>query len=380
MKTLIRKIVSTFKEIQYFFKYYQMLKPEFQKYENYAKRQEKISNVCTFIMFLFPLIISALILLQEHPALINIFDGEQFNKNNILILVLFVFSLIAIIAGIVHFLINPKDSNFIAEAMKSIELKAKVNEREILLSQIYGEITKSTCSLGAIDSILYSAFLILKASQEEQVQKLPSFITFAVNMIYDSLDRYKFEGERFSVAIYLYDEERNLLVDIMSRKDKQIINDKKWYSKNTNIQTSKGREWALTDASHVSHVFNGGQGIVFGNLNKSINPKSNKSLHSDEENYVSSITIPLSKKEQYENDTIKNRGVLCITSNIEDSFLGNKEHEMLDLLKNTRQKHIDIISNIIEFVFNQIHPDSNMPIIQIMNDSSIQTIIPENNI
>ncbi len=366
MKTLIRKIVSIFKEIQYFFKYYQMLKPEFQKYENYAKKQEIISKVCTFIMFIFPLIISALILLQEHPALINVFDGEQFNKNNILVLVLFVFSLIAIIAGIVHFLINPKDSNFIAEAMKATKLTAEMEEREILLYQINRELTKSTYSLAAIDTILFSAFSILNKPKDEQIKCLSSFITFTVNMIYDSLDRYKFEGERFSVAIYLYDEEKNLLVDIMSTKDKQIINDKKIYSKNKKIKTIKGREWALTDASHVSHVFNGGEGIVFGNLNKSINPKSQKSLISDEENYVSSITIPIRKKIQ-STQNIKNRGVLCITSSEEDSFLDNEEYQILDILKKTRQRHISTISRIIEFVFNQIYPYSNMPIINIMD-------------
>lgn len=343
-----------------------MLKPEFQKYENYAKKQEIISTVCTFIMFIFPLIISALILLQEHPALINVFDGEQFNKNNMLVLVLFVFSLIAIIAGIVHFLINPKDSNFIAEAMKATKLTAEMEEREILLYQINRELTKSTYSLAAIDTILFSAFSILNKPKDEQIKCLSSFITFTVNMIYDSLDRYKFEGERFSVAIYLYDEEKNLLVDIMSTKDKQIINDKKIYSKNKKIETIKGREWALTDASHVSHVFNGGEGIVFGNLNKSINPKSQKSLISDEENYVSSITIPIRKKIQ-STQNIKNRGVLCITSSEEDSFLDNEEYQILDILKKTRQRHISTISRIIEFVFNQIYPYSNMPIINIMD-------------
>lgn len=374
MKSFIRKILSKIKEIQYCFKYYKSLKPEFQKYEDYAKKQEKISNVCTFVMFLFPLIISALILLQEHPALINIFEGGQFNKNNILVLVLFIFSLLAIVAGIVHFLINPKDSNFIAEAMKATELKSSMEEREFLLYQIDREITKSTYSLGAIDTILYSAFSILKGSKEEQIKNLPAFITFTVNMIYDALDEYKYEGERFSVAIYLYDENRNLLVDVMSTKNKQIINDKRIYSKNKQQVSSRGREWALTDASHVSHVFNGGQGIVFGNLNKSINPKSDKSLISDEENYVSSITIPLSKKIQYENENIKNRGVLCITSNEEDSFLDNEDYGMLDVLKRTRQRHISIISRIIEFVFNQIYPESNLPIIQAMNDFSTQKI------
>ena len=376
MKTIICKIVSLFKEIQYFFKYYQTLKPEFQKYENYAKKQERISNACTLIMFVFPLIIGALILLQEHPALINIFDEKQliFDKNNILILVLFIFSLIAILAGIVHFIINPKDSNFIAEAMRATKLTAEMEEREILLYQIKREFTKSTYTLAAIDTILISAFSILNASKTEQIKKLPSFITFTVNMIYDALDRYKFEGERFSVAIYLYDEDRNLLVDIMSTKDKQIINDKKMYSKNKKHKFNKGREWALTDASHVSHVFNGGEGIIFGNLNKSINPKSQKSLISDEENYVSSITIPIRKRTQ-SMQNIKNRGVLCITSSEEDSFLDNEEYQILDILKKTRQRHISTISRIIEFVFNQIHPDSNMPIINIMDDASTQKTI-----
>lgn len=365
------KIYTKVKIILDFFKYYKTLAPQFEKFEKYAKKQEHLANYCLLIMSSFPLIIGALILLQEHPKMLHLFNSNKpffVNSDSLLILVLFIFSLIAVVASIIHFIISPKDSNFIAEAMRAQELENEVRCNEDLLLKTIDEVKRNNYSLGAIDSILYYLFDLFNHEKDKIKEKFADFLRFIVDILYDALEDYKKQGERFSVAIYLYDDKRRLLVDVMSRKNRQFINDKAFYNKLDRKDAKTGREWALTEPSHVCHIFNGGEAKIFGNLNKSIIPKSKKSLPSDEKNYVSSITIPLIFNKKIKE---KNRGVLCVTSNIENSFLDDEDNAVINSLKIVRQKHIYIIARILQIALNQIYPEANQEIIENIYNQTI---------
>lgn len=341
-------------------KNYKIFKPEIEKYEHYAKSQKRINGICAFILTLFPVLITALVLIQEHPTFIHIFNEKELflNTDNFLLLIIFILAVIVLVVGVIHCYLLRSNDCFIAEAIEAVKLKEEIDEYRNQIRSSQFETFKGIYSLGALDLIFCKAFYLLKIHDGNKEDEFKDFISFLVDALYEALDAYKYPGEKFTVAIYMYDEIGDILVDVKSKKDIQIIKDKDTRQNGNNAD--RGREWKRTDNSHVSLVFNGTSGKIYGNLSKSIKPRPVNSFPTDESNYVASITIPLAKNDAKENDIIKNRGVLCITSNIEDAFYDGKEYE----LSSIRQRHIAIIAKILEFIFNSLYPKDNKQILE----------------
>ncbi len=341
-------------------KNYKIFKPKIEKYEHYAKAQKRINGFCAFILMVFPIIISTLVLIQEHPALMHIFNRKEsfLSANNLLLSVIFALSIFVIIIGVFHYWLSISNDCFIAEAMEAEKLKKEVGEyrNQIRNSQI--ETSKGVYTLGALDLIFCKAFHLLKTHDGNKEDEFKAFISFLVSTLYNALNRYKHSGEKFTVAIYMYDEIKDTLIDIERKKDIQIIKDKD--TKQDENNADKGREWNRTDNSHVSLVFNETSGRIYGNLSESIKPRPVNSFPTDESNYVASITIPLAKNDIKKDNMIKNRGVLCITSNIEDAFYDGEEYELCSI----RQRHITIIAKILEFILNGLYPKDNKQILE----------------
>ena len=112
------------------------------------------------------------------------------------------------------------------------------------------------------------------------------------------------KDEKFSMAIYLFDAEKNLLWDFLSKKHPKI-----------NSEEDKGRDWHLSDVSHIAFCFNHQCELIHSDIEKrflEFGLNSENSKDTDFKNYKSAITLPI-----YFNTTNNRQiaGVFCLTSN-----------------------------------------------------------------
>lgn len=111
-------------------------------------------------------------------------------------------------------------------------------------------------------------------------------------------------NEHFSIAIYLYDTEQDLLWDFVSIKDRKI-----------NPKRNAGRVWRRQDLSHIAFCFNHQLELIHSDITERFNefgmPSSNIT-EQDAKNYKSAITLPIFFRR--ENQFPQIVGVFCLTS------------------------------------------------------------------
>ena len=190
------------------------------------------------------------------------------------------------------------------------------------------------------------SFLIL-SKKESSIQIFKSGnITEAKNLLNQYLKDYLFyrlryffgyhKDENFSIAIYLYDSEQELLWDFLSKKDKKI-----------NKEEDSGRDWKRTDCSHIAICFNHEIELIHSDIPKRLKEfgLSTKSFQgNDIENYKSAITLPLYFRRNDQKQVI---GVFCITSDKFDTFHEPSEDEITDPIYSIKLSTLRILVEIL---------------------------------
>lgn len=123
-------------------------------------------------------------------------------------------------------------------------------------------------------------------------------------------------NEHFSVAIYLYDREQDILWDFVSKKDKRI-----------NPKRNSGRTWKRTDLSHIAFCFNHESELIHSDITERFNEFGIAQQNTSDEdlrNYKSAITLPIFFRRGNEQRQIV--GVFCLTSDNIGTFHETNEN------------------------------------------------------
>ena len=142
--------------------------------------------------------------------------------------------------------------------------------------------------------------------------------------------------EHFSIAIYLYDNEQDVLWDFVSKKDRTI-----------NPRENAGRVWHRNDISHIAFCFNHELELIHSNITERFNEfgiVNNGISVKDLKNYKSAITLPIYFRR--EQDKPKIVGVFCLTSDNIGTFHESND-DMTDPIYSLKILALRIITEII---------------------------------
>lgn len=152
------------------------------------------------------------------------------------------------------------------------------------------------------------------------------------------------KDERFSMAIYLFDSEQNILWDFLSKKHPKI-----------NSKEDAGRNWKLNATSHIAFCFNHRCELIHSNIERRFSEfglTSENTNEEDLENYKSAITLPI-----YFNNGNNRQiaGVFCLTSNNIGTFheLSEQITDPVYSIKITALRFIvETLSNNLELLYD----------------------------
>jgi len=169
---------------------------------------------------------------------------------------------------------------------------------------------------------------------------------FIIEIFYQMLDDVRLHGELITIAVYLHDQANDTLIDFCSIKNPIM-----------NKANGEGRVWGLNNPKHAhSHVVTSFKSkeefYIQGDIRVQIKDQDEYEIHKkDNDYYISAISIPIKDK-----TTEKNRGVLCITSNIKNRF-GRKritdEVTSLIQINQIKKNNFINITKYIETILNK---------------------------
>lgn len=235
---------------------------------------------------------------------------------------------------------------------KYIKLKTDINN---ISNEIYSNTTFALILLKISNTIID----FINSNERNNNQALYALMqNRIINCLYDYLTPTLNKGEHITIAVYLFDETNNILVDFVSKKS------------NIMPKGKRGRNWSINSESQISHTYRSKKYHVFYDIQKFLPGLSeNEKRPFDEEFYRASITYPLRFYD--ENNNI--RGVFCITSNMPGAFslniAGETEtpNDNLNKLFTTKQNLIFSICTLIELLLNQTFPDSNNRLLRLIH-------------
>ncbi len=253
--------------------------------------------------------------------------------------------------GIIFFKVK-SDSHMVTYAEK-LKIEDELKSFKERLTKIASESRQLNCLSYVVHFSTYLLNMFYHSNErgEENEESFKAFLTAIIYQVFFTSIQSIFEkdcDEYFSVAVYLYDGEHNLLWDFgIGGKDKQIHHKYK-----------PGRIWHLNDNGHVCHCLRTQQELIHDNIEEQIKavqlgprfPKTDDARH-----YKSAITLPIF----IDGNAI--RGVFCITSNKINCFRREattktdelkKEYNELDYILDTKINLIRILNEVISLAFN----------------------------
>ncbi len=235
---------------------------------------------------------------------------------------------------------------------KEITYNEQKNEYANILIELYKNTIWSGYSLRIFATIID---YISNINNRNREQDFSEFIDEKIiKLIYEVMSYMSEVGELVSVALYIYDDTNNILIDYKSKKSKSMR------------RKAKGRIWPVTSESHIAHTYRSGKYRVYYDL-QDMEPGVEKELSQeyDSDYYRSSITYPI----KFSNSSYV-RAIFCVTSNLVGAFgLSKKEEEdekkiHLNRIYTIRQNYIFNICALIEYLLNTIYPASNKELIE----------------
>lgn len=243
---------------------------------------------------------------------------------------------------------------------KDIENKELEKDRTDLISIIF--------ETREFLSFVYNFFIFSKLKHTEDIFKsgnieqakqilgiyLKNFLFHKLRAIFGQV-----KNEHFSLAIYLYDQQKDILWDFLSKKD-EVINKKE----------DAGRDWTRNDCSHIAFCFNHQIELIHSDIPKRFQDfglnieKSYK--NKDLSNYKSAITLPLFFRKHENKKVIV--GVFCLTSDNVGTFYepdNNITGPVYSLKIMILRILTEIISNNIALLFNNDETKIQKPDIQV---------------
>lgn len=229
---------------------------------------------------------------------------------------------------------------------KEIYYKEQKEEYESILVELHKNAMWSINSLRIYATIKDYIYKL----KDPNKQTFADFIGITIiKFMYDFMTHISEVGELVSVALYVYDEQYNILLDYKSKKS-QMMQERK---------DEKGRIWPTRSESHIAHTYRSGKYRVYYDL-QDMEPgvEEDFSRSYDRDYYRSSITYPI----KFPNSQ-NVRAVFCVTSNLLGAFgpcesdKNNKIH--IDKMYAIRQNYIFAICTWLEFLINTVYPSSN---------------------
>lgn len=251
------------------------------------------------------------------------------------------------------------------ETIKKDFIEALYNYKEVenkniklvqLSNNISNEIFRNT-TWSILLLKLYSTIIdFINSKNSQDIEMLLSLLKDKIiNTLYDYLSSTLNIGEHITLALYLFDEQNNVLIDYVSKKS------------NVMPKGEHGRTWSINSESQIAHTFRSGKYHVFYDIQKFLpGLSSDEKQELDELFYRASITYPL----RYYDDNNTIRGVFCITSNRPGAF--STDESDIDVNTNfdinklliIRQNIIFTICALIETLLNRTCPASNNSLIE----------------
>ncbi len=265
------------------------------------------------------------------------------------------FILITIVLGILIYI-----RFFVRQAYKKIEADKNYLDEEVLLLKEYAHelenqqrqtnlnfrlLTQIQGFVAALDFMLDCEKNILnnESLNFEQVRRLLENAFFSIyNSLHNNFEDYQ---EKITLALYIYSCETGKFLDFISYKPY--------------ISTQlKGRVWDKNDDAHICYVARHPEHteFIFNNINEDL-PTPMNAAKTDNENYVSSISIPI----YFNNKQI--RAVLSVTSNYINRFDRKSNNVFKNQCNTILISYFQAIAQIIEIILNNRFPTNNNAIL-----------------
>lgn len=175
-----------------------------------------------------------------------------------------------------------------------------------------------------------------------------------MNSVYTIIlkEYYLSEQEKLNFALYYYSPKLKKYLEIISYKHE-------------NSKSKKGRIWDENDNSHICFVGRQKEciSIIYDNINKRL-PMPLNSLSTDQDIYVSSISVPIQLKGSEHHDFI-----LSLTSNFENRFNNDTSDEVINKINGLFSSTIINITTLLEIAYEKHLKNKDEEIIKIvLND------------
>ncbi len=207
----------------------------------------------------------------------------------------------------------------------------------------------------------------LKQNETKRKENLRATIKSLIFQLKDTLDFTNDTGEMISIAVYLFDDDKQELVDYFSKKS-SLMN-----------KGPKGRNWSINSESHLAHTYRSGEGRVIYDI-KDFYPGIDNPQDDDDVFYRSSVTHPLT----YFDTQNTVRGVFCVTSNqpgafcLKDNYYSEDKEDIRRLLF-IKSTSIIIIGMVINLLLAITHPNGNDFLVKNeLNDNNLN--LPSNKV
>lgn len=239
--------------------------------------------------------------------------------------------------------------DYIEEIYKLRQIEKQQIQLVQILNNMNGEIFSNTTWSILLLKLTSTILNFIQSSDRNDSQKILNLIKEKIiTTIFDYLTPTLDKGEHITLALYLLDENNNILVDYVSKKSKIMP------------KGEHGRNWDVNSESQIAHTYRSGQYHVFYDIQKFLpGLAQNEEREQDNLFYRASITYPL----RYNNINNVIRGVFCITSNKPGAFSGTNNNQDINKLFLLKQNIIFTICSLIEMLLNCSFPSSNSEIL-----------------
>ena len=235
--------------------------------------------------------------------------------------------------------------DFIEEIYKLRQIENQQVQLTRILNNMSNEIFSNITWSVLLTKVTSTIFDFIQSPDRNNNQEILNLIKDKIiTIIFDYLTPTLDKGEYITLALYLLDENNNMLIDYTSKKSKVMPKEE------------HGRSWDINSESQIAHTYRSGQYHVFYDIQQFLPGLSqNEKREQDELFYRASITYPLC----YYNTNNTVRGVFCITSNKPGAFSGSNNNPDIGRLFLLKQNIIFAICSLLEMLLNNVAPASN---------------------
>lgn len=224
------------------------------------------------------------------------------------------------------------------------------------ISALQDEI-KLASALSSIENAFPVLWEAIKA--EDPNLTIREICVLLIQIMFESLDNIRLQGELFGISLYLYNEklEDKKLLDFYSYKNPMM-----------GKEPGCGRAWELTNRDHsLSHIvqtFNDPEKdyYILEDIRQNPTDSSKELLENDYKFYVSAVEIPIF----YSNGTP--RGIFCVTSSYEGRF-GKKIDSDFDCVSKINQLKKYNFIKIASFFEMMLQNHNNIELLNLISKS-----------